>query len=423
MFGIHVLSFRKAALLFLSLLLLNLGGSPAAYVGDPFSLVQSAKDEVQPCVAYNSQEREYLVVWSKQENPGQKEIWGQRVAPDGKLLSGPFNIAWTAGHEKQHPDVVYNVKHNQYLVVFTDIDSTGAISIRGRRVGGKGAQLDAMDLYIQTTDANRGFGHPAVEYAYTSDRYLVAWDAWDKPVLGNYDIYGRIVMPDGSLPSSRFPIAQNGIWPRQKPALAYNRHMNRYMVVWEQYENGPPSFWDIKGQQVTGEGGLWGSVIINLGWSGDNNRSPEIAALPTSGSDIKFMAVWEINPGGSPNGLASAMISETNVIGNMSKVTDGTAVMRSVTVGSNERTKTYLEASWYAGSVGRGWSVYQMTEEGYGIGLLDLIPGNEGASPAIIGGPQGDYLIVWQDRPGGQIHTDIFGQLLGLRQYIPIIVQ
>ena len=43
-----------------------------------------------------------------------------------------------------------------------------------------------------------------------------------------------------------------------EPDLAYNRHANRYLVVWQQ-ESG--SLWDIYGQQVHGGGGLFQTVI------------------------------------------------------------------------------------------------------------------------------------------------------------------
>jgi len=41
----------------------------------------------------------------------------------------------------------------------------------------------------------------------------------------------------GSLDGSRFPISQNSN-ALEEPALAYNRHANRYLVVWQQDGGG-----------------------------------------------------------------------------------------------------------------------------------------------------------------------------------------
>ena len=420
MVGLKFLSLKRFSILFLSLLLMNIGAVSASLIGTPFRIARSSSQEVQPSVAYNSQDREYLVVWT--DLHADDSIRGQRVAPDGRLIDSPFTIAWTSGHNKSDPDVVYNVKHNQYLVVFSDTYESSPSkekTIRGRRLGGKGALLDTMDLYIQNVESGKSFGHPAVEYAYTSDRYLVAWDAWDTQILGTYDVFGRIVKPDGSFPSSRFSIAVNSIWPRQRPALAYNRQMNQTMAVWEQYDN-TKSKWIIQGRQVTGDGFAL-PATLTLKWDGDDNRNPDIAALPNSSTDVKFMAVWEINPGSTPNGTASAMINETGIVKWSAKATDSNSIIRSVAVAANEKTKTYLEVSWYDGSVGKGFDVQQHDEDGYVIGWHDLIPGNAGDHPVITAGPLGDYLIVWQDMPSGQLHTDVFGQLVGIRNYIPLV--
>jgi hypothetical protein len=422
MAGLNFLSIKRFSVLFLSLLLMNIGAFSASLIGTPYRIGQDSLNEVQPDVGYNSQDREYLVVWSN-DRPGNDDIRAQRVAFDGRLIGNPFYVATGQGHDRRFPAIAYNSKHNQYLVVWEDTTPSGDSAILGRRLAGDGVLIDLTDQVIQGTNANYGYSSPAVIYAYTSDLFLVVWTAWSRPLLGTYIILGITIPPQHGFPmNSSFPISSSVGYPRSQPAVAYNRHANRSMVVWEE-KNLTTGLWEVKGHQVTGDGSIWGSEL-NLGWAGGDNRNPDIAALPTSSTDIKFMVVWEVDPNPSPgsNGTGSAMISETGIIKGSGRVTDSNTLIRSVAVAANENTKTYLDVTWNDGLGGRGWFVIQYDEDGYGLNLSELVPNFSGYNPAISAGPLGDYLIVWQDIRSGQVHTDVFGQLVGTRNYLPLVI-
>jgi uncharacterized protein YlbG (UPF0298 family) len=145
-------------------------------------------NEQSPSIAYNSQRQEYLVVWYN-DHPGNDDIFAQLVSSNGVLLRGPFSVSYGSGADRRYPDIAYNSKHDQYLVVWEHYDtSSGYYGVKGRRVDGSGLVLDANDISIESGSNLHTPSKPAVSYAYTSDRYLVVWeDVWH-PIPIQYTI-------------------------------------------------------------------------------------------------------------------------------------------------------------------------------------------------------------------------------------------
>jgi uncharacterized protein YlbG (UPF0298 family) len=123
-------------------------------------------------MAYNSQRQQYLVVWYN-DRAGCDDIRAQRVFKNGTLAGGPFYISAGCTADRRYPDVTYNSKHDQYLVVWEHYDAAEGYSIKGRRVSGAGQVLDTTDITIRGWSNLYTPVKPAVAYAYTSDRYLV----------------------------------------------------------------------------------------------------------------------------------------------------------------------------------------------------------------------------------------------------------
>jgi hypothetical protein len=163
-------------------------------------------------------------------------------------------------------------------VVWEQNDISSGYSIKGRRIGGAGGVLDSVDIDI------RSYGYnlytptkPAVAYASTSDRYLVVWAETWHPIPITYDIYGQVITSAGALEGSRFSISTNTAI-LEEPDVAYNRHANRYLVVW-QNRNG--ALCDIYAQQVHGGGGLFQSPIT-IAYFTAPSTNPSVAAIPTT---------------------------------------------------------------------------------------------------------------------------------------------
>jgi len=267
-----------------------------ADAGSPIdgSLVISAdsEQEVQPSIAYNSQRQEYLVVWYN-DRAGCDDVRARRVSRTGDLLGSPFYVSAGCPADRRYPDVAYNSAHDQYLVVWEQHEAASGNSIKARRVSGTGQVLDTTDIPIRSAGYNTYTPvKPAVSYASTSDRYLVVWAETWHPLPIIHDVFGQVVTQSGALEGSRFTISEGtGNDVRDEPDVAYNRHANRYIVVWQQKAG---SLWDIHGQQVHGGGGLY-QGDITIAYYTISSTAPAVAAIPTTPSNYKFLVVWEAN--------------------------------------------------------------------------------------------------------------------------------
>lgn len=87
-------------------------------IGEDFAISTADRNQINPKVVYNSQANEYLVVWDDERNIDSSgwDIYGQRVASDGNLISSNFPIS-TAPRTQRKPELTYNSRANEYLVV------------------------------------------------------------------------------------------------------------------------------------------------------------------------------------------------------------------------------------------------------------------------------------------------------------------
>ena len=102
-------------------------------LGSFISIWEDTVNNYEPAVAYNSNHDEYLVVWYNDQGGGTWDIYAQRVAGDGTLLSN-FTIATNAGKMNWQPDVAYNPVQDEYLIVYTYEVSSTDYDIWARRV-------------------------------------------------------------------------------------------------------------------------------------------------------------------------------------------------------------------------------------------------------------------------------------------------
>ncbi len=238
------------AIVFLATPLVTNSGNP---IEGLLIISDDPEQEAHPATAYNHQRQEYLAVWFN-DRPGCDDIRAQLISRNGSLLGGPFYISAGCPAERRYPDVAYNGAQDQYLIVWEQYNPGDGYSIQGRRVSGTGQLLDGTDILIYGPGYNFYTPvEPVVAYASTSDRYLVVWSETWHPLPITYSILGQVVTDAGTLEGGDFVISQgNSI--RAEPDLAYNRHANRYLVVWQQQAG---SLWDIHGQQVHGGGGTY----------------------------------------------------------------------------------------------------------------------------------------------------------------------
>jgi hypothetical protein len=241
-------------------------------------------------VAYNNTNNEYLVVWEDNRNSGTtgRDIYGQRVSATG-ALQGSYFVISAAVADQLDPVVAYNSTDSEYLVVWSDYRSSAAsgADIYGQRVAATGA-LQGSDIPV-----NVHLGHqlyPAVAYNSTDNEYLVVWHTYLPPDTNSFDVYGQRVAATGALQGSDIPISI-GSGNQGSPVVAYNSTDNEYLVVWSDYRSSATSSPDIYGHRVDATGALQGIDIPISTASGDEG-SPAVAYNST---DNEYLIVWQDN--------------------------------------------------------------------------------------------------------------------------------
>jgi hypothetical protein len=382
---------------------------------------EGAEQENSPKTAYNSQRQEYLVVWYN-DRAGCDDIRAQRVSRTGALVGGPFYIGAGCTPDRRYPDVAYNSASDQYLVVWEQYDSSSGYSIRAKRVSGTGQVLDANELVIQSYGLGTNTPvKPAVAYASTSDRYLVVWSETWHPLPITYGIYGQVVDATGKLEGSRFVITENTTQPCEEPDLAYNRHANRYLVVWQQNAG---TLWDIHGQQVHGGGGIFGGDIT-IAYYTASSTAPAVAAIPTTPNDDKFLVVWELHYAPNDRDIFAKFVAEDGTPGTGFWVSWSTGVDESSPAITSSESNLQYFVTWRhpLGVVDQPIRGRAISHQGKLLGKTAEFSGLAADFPAVAAGPTGDFLTVWQDQPISATNSNIYGQLWGNRIYIPSILK
>ena len=392
-------------------------------VGNNFLISnESPLVEVNPSVAYNSTRSEYLAVWYN-DRPGNDDIRAQRIAKDGRLLGGPFYIsAAGAGIDRRYPDVVYNVKGDQYFIVWEHQESSYGYSIHGRRVSGTGLVLDANDIVIRSAGANLYTpAKPAIAYAYTSDKYLVVWEETWHPMPISTSVYGQKVLATGALEGNIIPISEDaGGHFRTNPDLAYNIGRNEYLVAWEQLDPDP-NLIDIDIRRVTGEGLPLFPVSTTIAYFTVLSTAPAVAALPVS-PDGQYLVVWELHYSPtdwdiigslvSPDGMPQPTfdIATTNVNETAPAVTGSQSRGQYLVIWKQLPNPSLILTNIQGRLISTAGS---LLDDPINIGGLVA------DQPSVVGGPTGDFLTVFDDIPLAA-DSGIYGQLVGNRVYIPL---
>ena len=161
-----------------------------------FPITTNVNLDIQPQVAYNSTDQEYLVVWGEMVPFGQVfipgRILGQRVGEDGTLLGSAFQIFSNGTYSR----VAYNSALNEYLVI-----TAPGTGILGQRVSNSGTLIGGS-IGLMT---DQSYGR-LLYNELSADYLLVAGQLVETPAGSGYwnlKIYSRrlsaTAQPTGSL--------------------------------------------------------------------------------------------------------------------------------------------------------------------------------------------------------------------------------
>ena len=398
----------------LTLLVLSVGSRPAlpsadegalaAQLGPEIAISELPGNEYGPAIAYNTNHDEYLVVWHDADDV----IHARRVSPSGQVW-GSFAVASNA-YGKRQPSVAYDPARDRYLVTWIyDYWGNGTdFDIYGRFVPWDGPSASFTDFSICGWTNHQW--RPAVAFARTQDEYLVVWmNDGASPGVASY-ISGRRVWADGSgFPVSPFLIS-SGPEDRDFPDVAHNLARNEYLVAWDANIGGG----NIYGMRLSGTGTpLGGGEFAIAGWPSNEGR-PSVAAC--HGAD-QYLVAWESDQetGGSDWAIYGRYVSGGGVPGYVSMVDDTTAPELAVDVSCDAGGWQYLLAwqtmyasAWY-GVWGRIAYPDETMEPQFGI--VQPGPSHHRTEPAV-GGGGGHFLTAWEHEAGFVVDRDIHGRLV-----------
>jgi hypothetical protein len=285
-------------------------------------------DASDPAVAYNSQNNEYLVVWSGDDNTGslvneEFEIFGQRLNASGtEVGANDFRISDMGGdgvtdYNAFLPALAYNSTDNQYLVVWQGDDSTTPLvnnefEIFGQRLNASGTEVGTNDFRISDMgpNGNTAYGGylPAVAYNSQANEYLVVWQGTDNTaplVAGETEIFGQRLNATGTeVGTNDFRISDMGpngntAYGGYLPAVAYNSQSNQYLVVWYGDDNTGSLVdgeFEIFAQHLDASGAEVGDNDFRLSDMGPDGNTAYEATYPAvaySSADKVYLLVWQ----------------------------------------------------------------------------------------------------------------------------------
>ena len=257
-------------------------------------------------------------------------------------------------------------------------------------------------------------------------------NTWWSGLSGLPHLYKRILLdklvePTGLLNGTSFIISDDpGAYYREYPDLAYNRHANRYMVVWQQWDDAA-STWDIYGQQVHGGGGLY-LTPITIAYYTAYTVLPRIASIPTTPSTYKFLVVFEAHYTPTDYDIYLRLIEEEGGMPEDQTIANTNANECNPNVIGSENGMKYLvtweqyvEDDYGYGPVGGNGTVgREVSYESSSWGSLKMIGTVYSSSATLAAGSSGDFLAVFMQ---SGIADGLWGQLWGLRTYLPIIMR
>ncbi|OQC41746.1 MAG: hypothetical protein BWX64_00681 [Acidobacteria bacterium ADurb.Bin051] len=167
--------------------------------------------------------------------------------------------------------VAYNTQRDEYLVVWGDRDvQLNEYRLRAIRLDRWGRPIGVP---FDVTSSPKDLLQPAVAYDSHNDRYLVVWhDLWAYGGL-DWDVRGRFVSGEGvPLDPAPYFIIASSVEQETDPVIASSDSGEKYLVTWTQTALGSMSR-DIRGVFVTFDGGIGSPFDLSTHTASPNDRS------------------------------------------------------------------------------------------------------------------------------------------------------
>jgi len=379
-------------------------------VGGTFPIaVVPGNDERSPAVAYDEGRNRYLVV-----NQNESTLNGTCMNAAGDTVA-----SYVIG-TGENPDVVYNARIDQYLVVWYN-----AANIEGAYVSGTCCMQVGCNSVPFTVSGDRpGLEYnPAVAYNHHASHkdYLVVWMD-DGGISNHWAIYARRVT-SLTLSGSSFAITETTSAWNYEPDVTYNLNHNEYMVV---YTNDPSKGLDqdarnVYGRRVynVGGGGLLAEHAIDT--SGGSQDEPSVAAYRLN-TGTPYVVTFRDHWNDAAGDVRGYMVDVDGFPVSLLNIATAPGIPEGQPdIASSEAMGGYVVA--WTESTGPGADIYarRMSDTGTMQGVLGVTTLSDyEEEPAVAGGVPVPF-AVWHTWNGGD--WDVYGRFLYWQAYLPLALR
>ncbi|MBW1720414.1 MAG: hypothetical protein JRJ43_12825, partial [Deltaproteobacteria bacterium] len=270
--------------------LVSSGGS---LTGANFPISTALNSQNRPAIAFDGVNQRFLVAWMDDRNENTGDLYGQLVNTNGTLNGSDFGIAVVAGSNQFDPAVAFDNVNQRFLVAWAD-SRVSYLDLYGQRVNANGTLQGSYFVISAAADIQRV---PSVAFDSLHQRFFVAW--YDERNGPTGDLYGQLINTDGSLMGANIAVstaADTQGWP----SVSFNSSAQTFLVVWQDFRSGN---FDIYGQYMTAVGALSGGDFLVSGGTGDQ-LTPK-ASYGSSASN--FVVAFVTTATGAPD-LAFALL-------------------------------------------------------------------------------------------------------------------
>jgi hypothetical protein len=339
---------------------------------------------ILPVDTYNPVTNEYLVVYLKDW-----DVCGRFLKNDGSLRSDEFVIR-TGPEHQNHPSVIYNPKHNNFLVVWND-SRTGKNEndIYGVFINNDGGK-DGEEFVI--CDVPKDQYYPAIVYNPKGDEFMVVYedfrDCTTDPCYNDISsLFARRVSTTGELLGDEIVVGKDGYDKRQQN-FCYNPNLNEYMIVWNDKRNETdPSKQnkDIYARRMKNDGTMVGGDFPVCTAPNDQGYCT-VAYDPT---EHKYLMVWNDFRDQKQADIKVLLEGSIGILGGNVIYDPGT-----------------VYGMWYDDNATPAGAEFILCEESKGTQMLALARYNT------IAGTYGQYFIVWSDMRTEANKRNIYGKFI-----------
>ena len=386
----------------------------------PITVSTTQRNQTALAVAYNPRDREYLVVWVTSRFDffwlqSVSEIYAQRLAPDGLLISGEIFVLREWPSTYQGVSIFYNAVDHQFLLVFSS-----AASARSARLQPDGRRASEVIPFASTLFWNK----IAVAHNAADNEYLAVWTDSRNYSQGRIDIYGRRLGPDGRPLADAFAVSQT-VSGQRLPAILFSGSDRRFLVVWEDLRSASTRGVDLYGQIIRSGGVLQGENyrIAPEGEAG-YGRVPGArygASVAYNSVDQQYLVVWSDGRPGVTGGLdiyGQLLGSEGQRLSSNFPISIAPGIQFFPVVAYNRANNEYLVV-WEDGRIPSA-AIYGQRVAADGRLLGDEVPMAQDAHSQAFGptiaynDTNNQYLVAWSDgRNYPRSGLDLYGRIVG----------